>query len=416
MLFDNGLNNWWPRRDLNTHCAMIANFDHQRRHCSRWRTHRQHVWAVTDCAHPPHDCKTTHNEHCKSFFKGINWWQCMPDCTRSAHWYAERVGNVSLCRWPVETAVGGCWGKRFANGQADHVTHSQWGHNQLRWVHHKRGRYAIWSMQICREPFTSDIEYLDYGCVERLRASRTKGVLPSYDAWRLWVVVCPIGRCFFLLWVLLHKPTSLLLSPRCWQKRRLTWCVTWHCWDTARKLFVQRFDLTIHQRLTRAFAIGGVDVNEKPSQWMARFRHASGDWTRDDVERWALLRRLPSSLRTTLEIPSPPLHMAELLRKADELYVTLPTTTVSSIGEAPTELATAVYACDVPAVNALFRNRGSGKGSTEYKKPFSEDQLCWYHLKFRDQARYCTGLPCPQHRPDLKKGRKSQAGNATGGQ
>ena len=173
--------------------------------------------------------------------------------------------------------------------------------------------------------------------------------------------------------------------------------------DTARKLFVQRFDLTIHQRLTRAFAIGGVDVNEKPSQWMARFRHASGDWTRDDVERWALLRRLPSSLRTTLETPSPPLHMAELLRKADQLYVTLPTTTVSSICEAPTELATAVYACDVPAVNALFRNRGSGKGSTEYKKPSSEDQLCWYHLKFRDQARYCTGLPCPRHRPDLKR-------------
>ena len=39
--------------------------------------------------------------------------------------------------------------------------------------------------------------------------------------------------------------------------------------DTARMLFVQRFELTIHQRLTRAFAIGGVDVNEKPSQWMA---------------------------------------------------------------------------------------------------------------------------------------------------
>ena len=32
-----------------------------------------------------------------------------------------------------------------------------------------------------------------------------------------------------------------------------------------------RFDLTIHQRLTRAFAIDGVDVNGKPSQWMARF-------------------------------------------------------------------------------------------------------------------------------------------------
>ena len=76
--------------------------------------------------------------------------------------------------------------------------------------------------------------------------------------------------------------------------------------------------------------------------------------------------------------------------------------------------------CNMVAVctsqRAFFRNRGSGKGSTEYKKPSSEDQLCWYHLKFRDQARYCTGLPCPRHRPDLKKGRKSQAGNATSGQ
>ena len=38
--------------------------------------------------------------------------------------------------------------------------------------------------------------------------------------------------------------------------------------DTAMKLFVQRFDLTIHQRLIRAFAIGSVDVNEnRRSGW-----------------------------------------------------------------------------------------------------------------------------------------------------
>ena len=119
--------------------------------------------------------------------------------------------------------------------------------------------------------------------------------------------------------------TTLLTEEEAYVVRDLTLLGREHpadVFDSARKLFVQRFDLTIHQRLTRAFAIGGVDVNEKPSQWMARFRHASGDWTRDDVERWALLRRLPSSLRTTLEMPSPPLHMAELLRKADELYVT----------------------------------------------------------------------------------------------
>ena len=116
--------------------------------------------------------------------------------------------------------------------------------------------------------------------------------------------------------------------------------------DTARMLFVQLFDLTIHQRLTPAFAIGGVDVNPKQSQWMVRFMHARGDWTRDHVERWAL-RRLPSSLRTILDMPSPPLHMAELLRIADEHYLTLPTTTVSSIDEETTELVTAVYAFDV---------------------------------------------------------------------
>ena len=110
---------------------------------------------------------------------------------------------------------------------------------------------------------------------------------------------------------------------------------------TGRTRFVQRVELTNHQRLTCAFVIGGVDVNEKPSQRMARFRHASGDWTRDDVKRVTFLRRL-----------------------------------LSSISEAPTELATAVYACDVPAFNALFRNRGSGKGSIEYKKPSSESQLC----------------------------------------
>ena len=38
--------------------------------------------------------------------------------------------------------------------------------------------------------------------------------------------------------------------------------------DTARTLFVQRFELTVHQRLTRALAMGGIEANEKPSQWM----------------------------------------------------------------------------------------------------------------------------------------------------
>ena len=70
--------------------------------------------------------------------------------------------------------------------------------------------------------------------------------------------------------------------------------------DAAMSLFVKRYELTVHQRITRAMSMNGLAVDEKPSQWMARFRHAEGEWEREDVERWALLRHLPSSLRTTL--------------------------------------------------------------------------------------------------------------------
>ena len=111
--------------------------------------------------------------------------------------------------------------------------------------------------------------------------------------------------------------------------------------DAAMSLFVKLYELTVHQRITRAMSMNGLAVDEKPSQWMARFRHTGGEWDREDVERWALLRHLLSSLRTTLELPTPQLSMDELLQKADTLYVTLPSATVSAIPEMPTELAAA---------------------------------------------------------------------------
>ena len=40
--------------------------------------------------------------------------------------------------------------------------------------------------------------------------------------------------------------------------------------------------------------MGGIQAGEKPSQWMARFRHTGGEWDREDVERWALFRQLPT--------------------------------------------------------------------------------------------------------------------------
>ena len=181
--------------------------------------------------------------------------------------------------------------------------------------------------------------------------------------------------------------------------------------DAAMSLFVKRYELTVHQRITRAMSMNGLAVDEKPSQWMARFRHAGGEWDREDVERWALLRHLPSSLRTTLELPTPQLSMDELLQKADTLYVTLPSATVSAIPEMPTELAAAVTSGDLPAINALFKRRDGHGGNGDKKK---KQQQCWYHVKFGDESRCCSGPPCPRYRADLPKGRTTESGNAKG--
>ena len=81
------------------------------------------------------------------------------------------------------------------------------------------------------------------------------------------------------------------------------------------------------------------------------------------VERWALLRHLLPSLRTTLELPTPQLPIDELLQKAGILYVTLPSATVSAIAEIPTELAAVVTAGDLPAVNTLFKRRDGHGGN-----------------------------------------------------
>ena len=70
--------------------------------------------------------------------------------------------------------------------------------------------------------------------------------------------------------------------------------------DEAKTLFIERYELTVHQRLTRAMAMGGIATDGKLSQWMARIRQVGGSWDREDIEHWALFRRLQPSLRTSL--------------------------------------------------------------------------------------------------------------------
>ena len=174
--------------------------------------------------------------------------------------------------------------------------------------------------------------------------------------------------------------------------------------DAAKRLFIHQYELTVHQRLSQAFAMGGIQADEKPSQWMARFRHTRGEWDREDVEGWALIRQLPTALRTALEVPTPQLTMNELLHKADDLFATLSRDAVTSV-DTNNIISAAVFAGT--RVKRRVVNSESDKHNAVNSK-----QLCWYHRKFGDKSRFCNGPPCPRYHPSLPKGRTTESGNA----
>ena len=204
---------------------------------------------------------------------------------------------------------------------------------------------------------------------------------------------------------ILRQSTSLRhLPPCCWKKRRRDPRSVddgeerpANVFDAAKTVFIERYELTVHQRLTRAVAMRGIATDEKPSQWTVRFRQVGVSWDLEDIARWALLRRLPQSLRTSLELPTPQLSTEELLREVDSLYVTLPQD--DTITEVSAELASAVHAGDLSAVYAIFKGH-AGKGGTG--KTQKKGQVCWYHGKFGDEFRNCSGPPCPRYRSNLK--------------
>ena len=50
--------------------------------------------------------------------------------------------------------------------------------------------------------------------------------------------------------------------------------------DAAKRLFIHQYERTVHQRLSQAFAMGGIQADEKHSQWTARVRHTGSEWDR----------------------------------------------------------------------------------------------------------------------------------------
>ena len=169
--------------------------------------------------------------------------------------------------------------------------------------------------------------------------------------------------------------------------------------DAAKRLFIHQYQLTVHQRLSQAFAMGGIQVVEKPSQWTARFRHVWGEWDREAVERWALFRQLPTALRTALEAPTP-----QLTNKADDLFATVPRDTVASVD---THITAAVFA------GTRVKRRVMSNESDKHNAGKAK-QLCWYHRMFGEKSRFCNGPPCHRHHPSLPKGRTTESRSAEG--
>ena len=138
--------------------------------------------------------------------------------------------------------------------------------------------------------------------------------------------------------------TTLLTEDEAYVVRDLTLMgddLPMDVFDAAKRLFIHQYELTVHQRLSQAFAMGGIQADEKPSQWLARLRHNGGEWDREDVERCALFRQLRTALRTAFEVPTPQLTMKELLNKADDLFATLARYAVTSVD---TNISAAVFA------------------------------------------------------------------------
>ncbi len=87
----------------------------------------------------------------------------------------------------------------------------------------------------------------------------------------------------------------------------------------AKELLCTRYDHSVHERLTRAIAMRGFDTDESPSQWLARFRQTRGNCTIEDLDRWALIRHMPTALHPTLDALQPPPNLRiDLFRLSQE--------------------------------------------------------------------------------------------------
>lgn len=189
--------------------------------------------------------------------------------------------------------------------------------------------------------------------------------------------------------------------------------------DEAKQLLYARYDRPVHERLTRAMSMRGFDVDESPSQWLARFRQTRGNCSIDDLDRWALIRQMPSALHPTLDALRPTPTLDEFVKQADRLIKTVQ----KSSTPVNTLTPDSNNAADDTDVNALIVNRKQSKSkirpnsySGPKREPTKQKFVCWFHERYKNKARSCEGEWCIGYKDSIPIYQSKRSGNDRGEQ
>ena len=136
-------------------------------------------------------------------------------------------------------------------------------------------------------------------------------------------------------------------------------------YTAAKTLLLDSYSLSLDQRLEKAFELQLVVGNEKPSQFLARFRILRNLAQMDDIDQWFLRRVLPEDVRLTLRNDDSITCAEDLAIKADQL--------LQSKQFQPTSIN--------------FVSKRTNKFPSRVKK------LCYFHEKEGKDSKRCAGTP-----------------------
>ena len=101
-------------------------------------------------------------------------------------------------------------------------------------------------------------------------------------------------------------------------------------YTSAKELMLDCFSYTKDQRLEKAFGLTFSCEDEKPSQFLARFRILCNQTGVDDIQQWFIRRSLPNNVRLTLQNDDTIKTVDDLVKKADNLIRSTQTSNFAS--------------------------------------------------------------------------------------